>query len=179
MSSSGQVQQSASQQSTGGWQTSGQQQRVYPGSQSWRGTAGPFRQQQPGQPGQQRGPPPSQQRGPPSGQQGGHQQQRGSSAPAVTQVGTIKRGTVGRPGTCDVNYLNVDMSKMPEIAYHYDVGIVPERPKKFFRNAFNVFREQYLNNEIAAYDGRKSCYSVAKLPNVTGEVKVSYCLLFN
>lgn len=73
VSSSGQAQQSASQQSTGGWQTSGQQQRVYPGSQSWRGTAGPFRQQQPGQPGQQRGPPPSQQRGPPSGQQGGHQ----------------------------------------------------------------------------------------------------------
>ncbi|KAH8404488.1 hypothetical protein KR222_006618, partial [Zaprionus bogoriensis] len=84
----------------------------------------------------------------------------------------IKRGTLGRPDTVSVNYLDVDMSKMPSVAYHYDVALVPDRPKKFYRSAFEAFRVQYLGNEIAAYDGRKSCYSVKKLPNVTGEVKV-------
>nr|XP_032291135.1 protein argonaute-2 isoform X3 [Drosophila virilis] len=169
----------------GGGQQGGYQQRGPPGQQQGgyqqRGPQGP---QQGGY--QQRGPPPAQQggyqqRGPPQGQQGGYQQrgppqgqrtQGGALAPLLPQTGNIKRGTIGNAGRVGVNYLDVDISKMPDIAYHYDVTIVPERPKKFYRKAFEVFRAKHLDNGIAAFDGRKSCYSVDKLPNVTGQVEV-------
>ncbi|XP_068159682.1 protein argonaute-2-like [Drosophila tropicalis] len=64
---------------------------------------------------------------------------------------------------------------MPSKAYHYDVKIVPERPRKFYRDAFEQFRIIHLNNATAAFDGRASCYSVDKLNTATkcGDVKVT------
>ncbi|XP_041674135.1 protein argonaute-2 isoform X1 [Drosophila eugracilis] len=104
------------------------------------------------------------------GQQGGYpQQQQGQGSRSQYQAlppqteGTIKRGTLGKPGQVAVNYLDIDMSKMPEKAFHYDVKIMPERPKKFYRQAFEQFRIDQLGGAIAAYDGRASCYSVEKL----------------
>ncbi|XP_033237942.1 protein argonaute-2-like isoform X3 [Drosophila pseudoobscura] len=52
---------------------------------------------------------------------------------------------------------------MPAVAYHYDVKITPERPKKFYRQAFEQYRVEHLGGAIAAFDGRASCYSVVKL----------------
>ncbi|XP_034483722.1 protein argonaute-2 isoform X2 [Drosophila innubila] len=165
-------------QQPGGWQQSGQQ-RGHGGQQGGQqsGQQGGYQQRGPpgGQPGGQQGGQQGgyQQRGSQGGQQGAYQQRGpGAAAPLPPQVGTIPRGTLGRPGQCGVNYLDVDMSKMPSVAYHYDVTLTPERPKKFYRNAFEVFRVQFLNNKIAAFDGRKSCYAVEKLPNVSGEVEV-------
>ncbi|KAH8239991.1 hypothetical protein KR032_010021, partial [Drosophila birchii] len=87
----------------------------------------------------------------------------------------IKRGTIGKPGQVAVNYLDINMDKMPEKAFHYDVKIVPDRPKKFWRQAFEQFRVNQLNGAIAAYDGRASCYSVDKLNTKlnNGEVTVT------
>ncbi|XP_034111510.1 protein argonaute-2 isoform X2 [Drosophila albomicans] len=178
----------------GGQQSAGYQQRGPQGGQQGGQQGGGYQQRGPhgGQQGagyQQRGPQGGQQgaqqgggyqqRGPQGGQQGAGYQQRGpppsagSTAVQVPQDGPIKRGTLGRPGTCAVNYLDLDLSKMPDTAFHYDVTIVPDRPKKFYRQAFDVFRTQYLKNAIAAFDGRKSCYAVDKLTTpIDGKVEV-------
>ncbi|KAH8360794.1 hypothetical protein KR084_002722, partial [Drosophila pseudotakahashii] len=84
-----------------------------------------------------------------------------------------KRGTIGEPGQVAVNYLKVDMTKMPKKAYHYDVKILPERPKKFLRAAFEQFRVNQLGGAIAAFDGRASCYSVDKLKTDCKDSQVS------
>ncbi|XP_043064321.1 protein argonaute-2 isoform X2 [Drosophila ficusphila] len=116
------------------------------------------------------------QQGGPPGQQGGYQQrpQQQTFAPLPAQpAGSIKRGTIGRPGQVAVNYLDIDMSKMRDKAYHYDVKIMPERPKKFYRQAFEQFCANQLGGAVAAYDGRASCYSVDKLPLKTQNSEVT------
>jgi len=65
------------------------------------------------------------------------------------------------------------MTKMPKKAYHYDVKILPERPKKFYRHAFEQFRVDQLGGAIAAFDGRASCYSVDKLKTDSKNSEVS------
>ncbi|XP_030374634.1 protein argonaute-2 [Scaptodrosophila lebanonensis] len=171
----GQAQQSAPPQQQRQAQQSGppQQQRQAqqsgPPQQQWR------------QPTQQQ--PQLQQRGPQQQKQREHQQQErqqlirqeaGAIVKSLPNTGPIKRGTIGRPGQVEANYLNIDMAKMPSTAYHYDVKITPERPKKFYRAAFEKFRVQYLGGLVAAFDGRSSCYSVDKLSvlNVGKEVEV-------
>ncbi|EDW38744.1 GL13144 [Drosophila persimilis] len=73
------------------------------------------------------------------------------------------RGALGKPGQVSVNYLDVNLDQMPAVAYHYDVKITPERPKNFYRQAFEQYRVEHLGGAIAAFDGRASCYSVVKL----------------
>ncbi|KAH8360848.1 hypothetical protein KR084_009124, partial [Drosophila pseudotakahashii] len=125
--------------------------------QQGQGQQGSYQQGQAKQSGYQRG-------------QGGYQQR--PQAPAQP-AGSIKRGTIGKPGQVAVNYLDIDLSKMPPKAYHYDVKIMPERPKKFYRQAFEQFRIDQLGGAIAAYDGRASCYSVDKLPVKTQNSEVT------
>ncbi|EDX10559.1 AGO2 [Drosophila simulans] len=108
-----------------------------------------------------------QSRGPP-------QQQQAAPLPLPPQPeGSIKRGTIGRPGQVAINYLDLDMSKMPSVAYHYDVKIMPERPTKFYRQAFEQFRMDQLGGAILAFDGKASCYSVDKLPLNTQNPEVT------
>ncbi|XP_052848363.1 protein argonaute-2 isoform X1 [Drosophila gunungcola] len=105
---------------------------------------------------------------------GAPQQQQQAVGPLPPQpAGSIKRGTLGKPGQVAVNYLDLDLTKMPTKAYHYDVKIMPERPKKFYRQAFEQFRVDQLGGAIAAYDGRASCYSVDKLPQKTQNPEVT------
>ncbi|XP_041452382.1 protein argonaute-2 [Drosophila obscura] len=84
----------------------------------------------------------------------------------------IKCGTLGRPGQAAVNYLDVNLDKMPAVAYHYDVRISPKRPKKFYRHAFELFRVEHLGGAIAAYDGRFSCYTADKIVCKSQDAKV-------
>ncbi|XP_016958952.2 protein argonaute-2 [Drosophila biarmipes] len=144
----------------------------YQQRQQGQGGTGGYQQRQQGQ-GGQGGPGGYQQR-----QQGqGAQQGRGppqQQQPLMPQIpGSIKRGTIGKPGQVAVNYLDIDMSKMPPKAYHYDVKIMPERPKKFFRQAFEQYRIDQLQGAVAAFDGRASCYSVDKLPLKTQNSEVT------
>ncbi|KAH8258621.1 hypothetical protein KR038_002221, partial [Drosophila bunnanda] len=108
------------------------------------------------------------------GDQPREQQNAQPVGPLPLQPGVIKRGTIGNPGQVAVNYLDINMDKMPEKAFHYDVKILPERPKKFWRLAFEQFRVNQLGGAIAAYDGRASCYSVDELntKSSNGEVTV-------
>ncbi|KAH8330052.1 hypothetical protein KR067_002477, partial [Drosophila pandora] len=147
------------------YQGQGGQQRYQQGSSGFQG--GNQQRPQQGQPGTQQ----RQQQGPGQSQggyrqQGSHPQPQRSQAGAVAPslpAGSIKRGTIGRPGEVAVNYLDINMEKMPATAYHYDVKIMPERPKKFYRQAFEQYRVNQLGGAIAAYDGKASCYSVDKL----------------
>ncbi|XP_039229501.1 protein argonaute-2 isoform X3 [Drosophila yakuba] len=151
-------------------QQGGYQQR--PPAQQGQGQQGGYQQRPPGQQGQgQQGGyqqrPPAQQHGAQSQgqyQSRGPPQQQQAVALPPQPAGSIKRGTIGKPGQVGVNYLDIDMSKMPPVAYHYDVRIMPERPKKFYRHAFEQFRMNQLGGAIVAFDGRASCYSVDKLP---------------
>ncbi|KMY99771.1 protein argonaute-2 isoform X2 [Drosophila simulans] len=155
-------QQGGHQQGPQGWPAQGQKggyqqggQRQYGGYQQGQGG---YQTQSQGQ---------YQSRGPP-------QQQQAAPLPLPPQPeGSIKRGTIGRPGQVAINYLDLDMSKMPSVAYHYDVKIMPERPTKFYRQAFEQFRMDQLGGAILAFDGKASCYSVDKLPLNTQNPEVT------
>ncbi|XP_033239971.1 protein argonaute-2 isoform X1 [Drosophila pseudoobscura] len=168
---------SGSQLQQGGWRTQDSHQQRSQAGQGWGG-----QQKGPRQPGgnQQRGPQKQgsgqerrpqqqgggQQRGPQQqggGQQRGPPQKQGGAALPPLPAGTMKRGTLGKPGQVSVNYLDVNLDKMPAVAYHYDVKITPERPKKFYRQAFEQYRVEHLGGAIAAFDGRASAYSAVKL----------------
>ncbi|XP_068154960.1 protein argonaute-2 [Drosophila tropicalis] len=152
----------------GGYQQRGPQGTGSQGGNQQRGPQGTVPQGTVPQGGnQQRG-----QQGGGDAERGGYQKhgqqsrpQGGAALPPLPDLpaGSIKRGTIGTPGQVAVNYLNVDMEKMPAKAYHYDVKITPERPKKFFRDAFEQFRIAHLGNVAVAFDGRASCFSVDKL----------------
>ncbi|KAH8379008.1 hypothetical protein KR009_002612 [Drosophila setifemur] len=146
----------------GGYQQGQQGQRQGYQQRQPQGQQGGYQERQgPSQGGyQSRGPAPQQ-----GASGGGYHQQRsqaGAAAPPLP-AGSIKRGTIGKPGEVAVNYLSIDMSKMPAVAYHYDVRIAPERPKKFYRQAFEQFRVDQLGGAIVAFDGKASCFSVDKL----------------
>uniref|UniRef100_A0A1A9Z3D6 Uncharacterized protein n=1 Tax=Glossina pallidipes TaxID=7398 RepID=A0A1A9Z3D6_GLOPL len=128
--------------------------------------------------GQQRPPQQQQQQRPPQQQQ---QQQRPGfpagdveSAPAFNTVSCagVQRGTLGKKGICEVNYLRMNIDKMSDTAYHYDVTITPDRPKKFLRPVFDQCQRQYFSDYVMAFDGSKSCYSVKRLPQKSFDYEV-------
>uniref|UniRef100_A0A1L8EDG9 Putative germ-line stem cell division protein hiwi/piwi n=1 Tax=Haematobia irritans TaxID=7368 RepID=A0A1L8EDG9_HAEIR len=77
----------------------------------------------------------------------------------------IVRGNLGTSGEVEVNYLLLDLKNMPNEAYHYDVTITPDRPKKFLRPAFEQCKLEKFEGIEAAFDGNKSCYTVQRLKN--------------
>uniref|UniRef100_A0A1I8MFR4 Piwi domain protein n=1 Tax=Musca domestica TaxID=7370 RepID=A0A1I8MFR4_MUSDO len=76
----------------------------------------------------------------------------------------IVRGTRGTEGVVEVNYLRLLLDNMPNEAYHYDVTITPDRPKKCMRPAFQQCKRETFGGIEAAFDGRKSCYTPVRLP---------------
>lgn len=86
----------------------------------------------------------------------------GHSAPIKTTQKTttaMVRGSRGRALTLETNYLKLNLSKMPDYAYHYDVKIEPERPKKFMRPVFEAYTKKIFPGNSLAYDGRSNAYS--------------------
>lgn len=75
-----------------------------------------------------------------------------------TTIG-IERGTKGQPFDLETNYLKLDLTKMPDIAYHYNVKIKPDRPKKFMRPVFEAYIRKIFPKHNLAYDGSASAYS--------------------
>ncbi|XP_053954424.1 protein argonaute-2 [Anastrepha ludens] len=98
-----------------------------------------------------------------------------TSITSSTSQRSIQPGTLGIKGEVEANYLVLNLGKMPDIAYHYDVTITPDRPKKFFRSAFKQFINTHLPGQTVAFDGVKSCYMVERLPNPVyeGDVKIA------
>lgn len=74
----------------------------------------------------------------------------------------------------EVNYLDMKLNPKLTCAYHYDVKIHPDKPKKFMRPAFNKFCSAVFPDILIAYDGKASCYSIQKLdPNLLKEQTVT------
>uniref|UniRef100_A0A1A9VF83 Uncharacterized protein n=1 Tax=Glossina austeni TaxID=7395 RepID=A0A1A9VF83_GLOAU len=170
----------------GGW---GQRQEAGGGQrrQAGGGDRGGPQQQRQQQPYSQEGPRGHQQLAsgqhrPPQQQQQQQQQQRqGSgfpageeSVPAYKDVSCagVQRGTLGKQGICEVNYLKMNIDKMSDTAYHYDVTITPDRPKKFLRPVFDQCQRQYFKDYVMAFDGSKSCYSIKRLPKKSFDYEV-------
>ncbi|XP_055914465.1 protein argonaute-2 [Eupeodes corollae] len=78
---------------------------------------------------------------------------------------SIPRGTLGQKFELETNYLMLDLKNMPDVAYHYDVKIDPDRPKKFLRVAFNEYVKKIFPEYSLAYDGQANAYSPVLLPS--------------
>lgn len=81
-------------------------------------------------------------------------------------------GTKGRKlGPIETNYLKIIMDKMVSKAYHYDVKIDPERPRKYLHKIFQKFCEINFPNIGIAFDGEHNAYSpiILDLTNVRQE----------
>ncbi|KAL5290574.1 AGO2.2 family protein [Megaselia abdita] len=78
-------------------------------------------------------------------------------------VNSGKEVAEGSKFEIEVNYLDMILNPKVTCAYHYDVKIMPDRPKKFMRPAFEKFCSTVFPNALIAYDGKASCYSITKL----------------
>uniref|UniRef100_A0A8D8BGL8 Protein argonaute-2 n=1 Tax=Culex pipiens TaxID=7175 RepID=A0A8D8BGL8_CULPI len=69
-------------------------------------------------------------------------------------------GVAGTPVKLEVNYLALNLDKLPAKAYHYDVDIQPAASRKWQRACFSRFRAEALPNRLIAYDGHKNAYTM-------------------
>lgn len=74
-------------------------------------------------------------------------------------------GTRGKKFTfpLETNYLKLIINKMKDVAYHYDVQIEPDKPKKHLTKVFQTFCQNNFNNIGIAFDGAHSAYAPKKL----------------
>ncbi|KAK9870485.1 hypothetical protein WA026_008044 [Henosepilachna vigintioctopunctata] len=84
-------------------------------------------------------------------------------------------GTKGRKIPIETNYLRLDLGKLT-VAYHYDVEIIPDTPKKYLRKVVEEFRKKYFSRYHPAFDGRKNIFSpfvlVEQGQPLSGEIKI-------
>ncbi|XP_043510575.1 protein argonaute-2 [Frieseomelitta varia] len=74
-------------------------------------------------------------------------------------------GQVGRKIIVETNMLKLNFPKNFQARIiHYDVDIVPDKPKCFLRFVFEEFRKIHCPNRYPAFDGRKNAYSANDLP---------------
>lgn len=73
-------------------------------------------------------------------------------------------GTKGRKvGNIEVNYLKLDISGMVDVAFHYDVDIVPDLPKKNLSDVFLQFCNANFPGVEIPFDGKKNAYAPKRL----------------
>ncbi|XP_044755994.1 protein argonaute-2-like isoform X3 [Coccinella septempunctata] len=191
--------QKGQQQVQGAWQTGGQPPQGQGAWQRAGQPQQTFEQPRTTPPGPQQGQGP-QQRGQQQQQQGRHQQPHGQQrtsqqdtrshqqqgaipkSQSVVQYGSDpipeiqKLSTVGRGGTkgrrilVETNYLSMDFGKLPK-AYHYDVQITPDTPKRWLRDVFEQFRRKHFPKSHPAFDGKRNMYSPYEL--IKGNVALS------
>ncbi|XP_053658864.1 protein argonaute-2-like [Anopheles marshallii] len=73
------------------------------------------------------------------------------------------QGTRGKKVTVEANFFRLLLDKLKGVAYHYDVAIEPDRPKKFLRAVFAQFCRENYPGVLMAYDGQKSAYTTRKI----------------
>lgn len=62
-------------------------------------------------------------------------------------------------GDIETNYLKLIIDRLNKVAYHYDVQIEPEAPKKYLPGVFQQFVRDNFPRESIAYDGSKNAYA--------------------
>lgn len=73
-------------------------------------------------------------------------------------------GRAGRKVRIETNYLALNVDKIKAVAYHYDIQIEPDKPKRLMRAVFSEFRRRNFGNTAVAFDGQKNAYAPVKLP---------------
>lgn len=68
-------------------------------------------------------------------------------------------GTAGRPVRINANYLELFVNQIKECAYHYDIGIEPDKPKRLLKAVFKEFLRINFPNTAIAFDGQKNAYA--------------------
>uniref|UniRef100_A0A1L8DX88 Putative germ-line stem cell division protein hiwi/piwi n=1 Tax=Nyssomyia neivai TaxID=330878 RepID=A0A1L8DX88_9DIPT len=72
-------------------------------------------------------------------------------------------GTAGTKVKFETNYVRLILSKLTDVAYHYDVAIDPDRPKKLMKDVFEAFRQKNFPQFTMAYDRAKNAYTIQRL----------------
>lgn len=72
-------------------------------------------------------------------------------------------GTKGKPIQVEVNYFPMEVKKIINEAFHYDLVFTPPGPKKLIIKALEVFRQQFFKNFVFAFDGAKNVYTNKRL----------------
>ena len=84
-------------------------------------------------------------------------------------------GTKGRKlGEIETNYLRLVMKNLVDNAYHYDVKIEPDKPKKLLTTVFLKFVELNFPKASIAFDGVNNAYASQplKIDNLEREVTI-------
>ncbi|KAF7267279.1 hypothetical protein GWI33_019470 [Rhynchophorus ferrugineus] len=136
--------------------------------------------QQRGEKRQQQTPPVQEggQRGSPQKQETAQHQQKDKTQQQVARCAdsgegnSVSKVTPGREGKkimVESNHFLLDLSKLNDKAYHYDVDIEPVEPKtktvpkKLIRSIVNEFTRRMFPNRSPAFDGKKNMYTSTPL----------------
>ncbi|XP_061517134.1 protein argonaute-2 [Anopheles gambiae] len=79
-------------------------------------------------------------------------------------------GKRGKPVSVEANFFRLLLDKLKGTAYHYDVAIEPDRPKKFYRPVFAQFCRENYPGAMLAFDGQKNAYTTRKLSDKKAKV---------
>lgn len=82
-----------------------------------------------------------------------------STAATIPLAAAKPPGTKGRVVKIDTNYLKLHIEKLVTTAYHYDVSIEPNMPKRFMPFVFEEFRKKNFAKIFIAFDGQKNAIS--------------------
>lgn len=76
----------------------------------------------------------------------------------------------------ETNYLKLKIDNMKKAAYHYDVQIEPDKPKKHMSKIFQQFCENNFPSVGIAFDGARNAYAplVLKLDNIERQVNFTH-----
>lgn len=77
-------------------------------------------------------------------------------------ISDFKGGTKGRKIWIETNHISIDFGKLTK-AYHYDVQITPDTPKRWLRDVFEQFRRKNFPQNNPAFDGKRNMYSPYEL----------------
>lgn len=74
------------------------------------------------------------------------------------------KGSTGiKLGEIETNYLKLIIDNLNKVAYHYDVQIEPEAPKKYLPGVFQQFVKDNFPGKSIAYDGSRNAYTPSVL----------------
>ncbi|CAH0387529.1 unnamed protein product [Bemisia tabaci] len=70
----------------------------------------------------------------------------------------------GNRKVLDVNLLPLNLNKLCEWIFHYDIATDPERPKRLLREVVDKFIKKHFPTFRPAFDGKKNLYTSKPLP---------------
>lgn len=77
---------------------------------------------------------------------------------------TKSRGTLGRKIPIETNHLPMQLDRIVPTAYHYDVTIDPDKPRRMMRKVWETFRRKNFPNIHPAFDDSKNLYTTEPIP---------------